>query len=286
MPKNIPTSNYEKYCTGYQNPDNQGPGYILGVSLNIGAAPISFGSPDTQMLDEINAFDIAEAEGTYLGQINMIKVSSFCGPQGAIWGYDIVKHPAFDNKQKLLLQKIDHGDQKEVPVYSAQPLMDATQRLIGTRDKKRFPLLAGSHVPCATKKIIRNGPCHLYCALAIGIPKNRDKNACLLMEDIGEVDFKTNAEKITNQAKQKILMDAAKSVLVIGSNQKVEYKEIYVEMTGVIVKRGYIGCALIAAPYLNLAKKAVPAKYKSFEDLQNITLTEWEQKVKASYVSA
>ncbi len=285
MIKNIPTSNYDQYCTGYQNPDNEGPGYILGVSLNIGAAPISFGSPDTQMLDEINAFDIAEAEGTYLGQINMIKVSSFCGPQGLIWGYDIAKHPAFNNKQKLLLQKINHGDQKEVPVYSAKPLMDATQRLIGTRDKKRFPILAGSHVPCATKKIIRNGPCHLYCALAIGIPKHRDKDACLLMEDIGEVDFKTNAEKITNQAKQKILMDAAKSVLVVGANQKVQYAEIFVEMTGVIVDRGDIGCALIAAPYLTLAKQAVPAKFQKMKDMRTISLQSWEKKVKSSYVS-
>ncbi len=288
MINNLPTSNYNQYCTGYQNPDNQGVGYILGVCLNVGKVPITFRHPGSEMLDKINAFDMAEATGTYLGQINMIKVSSFCGLQGQLWGYDVACHNQIKNKtnkKKLLIANLKAKNRKVVPVYSAKPILDATERLFGTRDEKRFPLLPGSHVPCATKHITKAGPCHLYCAIAIGVPENRKINACLLMEDIGELSTGTENGEFLNDYKQNVLMSVARSVLVIGENQLVNYKEIFVELVDVVVEGGSMGCALIASPYLCLAGDAVPKNVKSIEEMKKISLTKWERATKNYYLS-
>lgn len=282
---NLPISNYDHYCAGYQNPDNQGAGYFLGVCLNVGKVPIKFRHPGSEVLDKINAFDMAEATGTYLGQINMIKVSSFCGLQGQLWGYDIAKHELLRNKKSLLIARIKNKNNKDISVYSAKPILDAMERLIGTRDEKRFPLLPGSHVPCATKQITKAGPCHLYCAIAIGIPQNRKNNACLLMEDIGELGTGTEDGEFLNEYKHNVLISVAKSVLAVGENQLISYKEIFVELVDIVVEGGSMGCALIAAPYFCMAKKAVPNNVNSIEDLKKISLREWESLTKRSYLS-
>ncbi len=281
-----PLSNYHQYCTGYQNPDNSGTGYILSASLNTGQAPILFQHPGSEILDQINAFDQAEATGTYLGEINMITVSSFCGPQGLIWGYDIVPHDSLVNKRELLITKLQDSQHRSVPVYSGEPLFKATQKLLGTRDRKRFPILPGSHLLCATKNIIKPGPCYLYCSLAIGIPRDRAKHACLLMENIGEYASTNLTKKDLADQRDIIKLDTAKSILQIGLNQKIEYQEIFVQVKDIAVKNNHVGCALVTAPYLCLAQKAVPENFSTVKELRQLPLSKWEQMVKSSYLSA
>ena len=41
---------------------------------------------DDEKLRAIVAYDKAESNDAYLGQVNMITVSSFSGPRSAIWG--------------------------------------------------------------------------------------------------------------------------------------------------------------------------------------------------------
>lgn len=89
-------SSYNRNCDGYGNPSGNG-GYILGFLLEVGKVSKRLGHEGSSMLDEINSFDMAERNGTYLGQINMSIVSSFCGPQGLIWGYDIAVHDRLKN---------------------------------------------------------------------------------------------------------------------------------------------------------------------------------------------
>lgn len=286
MKKYNPISSYEKYCSGYGNPGNIGDGYLLGFCLEIGKVPIKFRHPGSDMLDKINAFDMAEATGTYIGQINMITVSSFCGPQGKIWGYDVARHPQLNSPDEILITKLFRADDVEVSVYSASPLIDATRRLFGTRDNKRFPLLPGAHVPCATKNISKSGPVHLYCAIGIGIPEDREKNACLLMEDIGELTMSINNGDFVKEYKRNVLTQLARSVLEIGENQNVKYKEIYVEMADVNVAGGEMGCALIAAPYFNLASNALTHKHKLVSELMNITLHKWESQASPYFLEA
>lgn len=284
MKKNIPLSNYNSHCTGYQNPDNLGPGYILGTCLEIGKVPISFRHPGSDMLDRINAFDMAEAQGTYLGQVNMITVSSFCGIQGSVWGLDVARHPDLKNTKSLHLTDVERHDGKMIPVLSAEPLLDATKRLIGSREKKRFPILPGSHVPCATKHITKDGPCRLYCALAIGIPENREVDACLLMEDVGELSKGSHIGYFLEEYRDELKANAAKSVTAVGSNQKILYKEIYVSLTDIDVHGGEVGCALIAAPYLALAQNAVSPIIEKRMSLEEVSLADWEKMVNGYYV--
>lgn len=283
MPAKLPLSDYPQYCTGYQNPDNHGSGYVLCLCLEIGKVPVTFRHPGSDLLDRINAFDQAEASGTYLGQVNMIQVSSFCGLQGVIWGYDIARHRKLKKKSDLLLTKLPDYRGEKVPVYSASPLFEAGRKLIGTRDKKRFPILPGSHVPCATKNISKFGPCHLYCALAIGVPEDRDANACLLMEDIGEIGNGAGNTKLLETNKQNIIKGVANSILAVGKNQNIRYKEIYVQLTDLKVDGGEIGCALVAAPYLALAQNALPQGISTVKQMKRMSLQNWERKVKKSF---
>jgi len=158
--KKIPLSPYQKFCAGYNDRATKNNSYFTGFVLATAKTNLQFNHSGSWTLDSINAFDLAEVDNTNLGQINMINVSSFCGPQGLVWGYD---YPVMD-KRKLSKIKNLKFKKKTVPVYSARPLLEATNKLFGTRDHKRFPLMPGSHVPCAGKDIKKIGPESIYSA--------------------------------------------------------------------------------------------------------------------------
>jgi histidine decarboxylase len=269
-------SPYNNYCDGYGNHGASGNNYFLGVVLGIGVAPLELGHAGSVLLDEINAFDRAEVEDTTIGQINMTIVSSFCGPQGVIWGYDVVK--ASNLKQHIsYAPKNIATKNKSIPIYSIKPMIDATKALFGTVKKPHFPLIPGSHVPCAGKNKKGLGPIHIYAAIGIGIPKDRDKNACLLMEDIGFLPLEERHKGDMNKKRGEVLHGMAKSIVAIGENQLAEYEEIYVGMKDVNVKKNEVGCALVAAPYFTLAKNAIPDG--NAENLVKQNLTQWTKNI-------
>jgi len=142
--------------------------------------------------------------------------------------------------------------------------------LFGTNEERHFPLLPGSHVPCAGRFYIKSGPAILYGAIAIGIPKNREKMACLLMEDAGEIIGSGGA---LEALKEKIMSNLVKSVIKVGKNQKVEYQEIFVDFVHKKIASNEIGCALVSMPYFLLAKKAFTEKLieQGLEEWQRIT---------------
>lgn len=266
-------SPYEDYCYGFSNPGNSGENYILTFHLGVGTSDFSLVHPGSEVLAEIDAFDKAEVDGTNIGQINMIIVSSFCGPMGVIWGYDIAFHPQLRETNPFNISGIINADNSEIPIYSIDPLIDATRRLFGTIDDPRFPIKPGAHVPCAGKNIKRKGPGHIYSAIGIGISKNRENDACLLMEDMGLMNVDSNDNKSLYAYKQTIVEKMAKSILKVGENQHVEYEEIFVGLTDLTMNYSEIGCALVAAPYITLAKNAIP---KDTNDLSRLNLDEWE----------
>lgn len=300
-------SPYDNYCDGYGSPGASGKNYFTGIVLEVGITDLKYSHEGSIVLDSILAFDRAEVESVNIGQINMITVSSFCGLSGLVWGHDIVKHPQIHQPHPLFPEGVvnDNYFNNKVPVYTAVPLKEATYRLFGTISKKRFPLLPGAHVPCAGKHISLKGPKHIYAGLALGIAKNRDKDACLFMEDIGEIivmeeDNKTikliandknfdNSEKTLDfhqqiaKAKNKILGNLASSVLEIGKNQKIEFKEIFVDVVDIIINEDQVGCALVAAPYFSLAKNAIPNN--SVQNLLEDDLFSWEKKVNNKFLS-
>lgn len=244
------SSSEEYFCEGFFASGAPGKGnmYCLGMNFSVGKVTKQFSHAGSINLDEINAFDQAEVARAHIGQINMIKVSSFCGPRGRIWGYDLCKVPKSPSKWGVSGSDIGHPD---LDIWEMDNLVGAFERLTGTVQEPRFPFLPGSHVPCATKSITKEGPCILYTAMGCGIPVDRERNACLLMEDFGFLPLTTHDEEAYIHD---LLSKLAKSVLAIGRNQNVEYKEIFIGLDRVVVEEGEVGCALVAAPYLKLAQ--------------------------------
>lgn len=268
-------SSYDLYCDGFISSNN--PNYITGILLDIGVVKLKYSHQGSILLDKILAFDNAEVASTNIGQINMITVSSFCGPSGLIWGYDIAKYQETEGKKSLIKYVTENN--RKIPIYSAKPLKVAMLKLFGTVSDKRFPLLPGAHVPCAGKNITLKGPNHIYAALAFGIAKNRDKDACVFMEDVGTIDDATeNCEEV----KDKIINNMVGSVLAVGRNQKVGYEKIFVDIVDSCIEKDEIGCALVVAPYFKLAKKAVAGK--NFKRMINMSLEDWEKACRSFFI--
>jgi histidine decarboxylase len=119
------------------------------------------------------------------------------------------------------------------------------------------------------------GPGRIYAGIALGIATDRRQNANLLMEDMGLIPDLNGGGKNLDKYKSQIITNLAKSVLEIGSNQKVEYSEIFTGIIDVYVNSGEVGCALVAAPYILLAQNALPKP----KNLLDMTLDEWESEV-------
>jgi len=270
-------SPYHTYCDGFASPGAAGTKYFVGLALGVGKAPITLSHAGSSLLDSINAFDRAEVDDVYIGQINMITVSSFCGLNGTFWGYHVVRSRRGLEPHPDLPDAIVEYKQQRVPVYSAAPLIDATRALFGTVTNKRFPLLPGAHVPCAGKNITRAGPHHLYCGFAMGVPEYPDQNAHLLMEDFGTIPLGDSGTELVHHYRQTILTKLAQSVLAIGENQRVRYREVLVAMKDILIGQGEMGCALVAAPYFTLARGAVP--HDGVDQLFDMTLEDWEHSI-------
>lgn len=236
-------SPYAHYCVGYPG---QGT-YITALVIGIGSVPKKNNHAGSEALDSILAFDQAEITDSYLGQINMSIVSSFCGPQGLIWGYDVAALDDFPPDDFFLKEKMPSG----IKIKNGKNLRQAAQLLFGKSHQRHFPFLPGSHVPCAGKFKTVKGSTDLYAAAAIGIPEKRNQQACVLMEDAGEL--KGNFLDL----RQSILRNIVESVIEIGRHNRVKYGEIFVDFLHKKIPPGEIGCALVAMPYFHLAKRGL-----------------------------
>lgn len=257
---------FDKYCVGCFDPF-----YAQAFITSVGKSKIKL-TEQSSLLDELNAYDHAELDTVYLGQINAITVTSFCGKDGLVWGYDA--YPSEDLYKDFLFTVKDHLG-NDIKVYSAAPLVNAAKSLFGTKENKKFNLIHGSLTPAAQRKVIDKGPKTIYGGLALGIAKDRKTNVDLIMEDIGELpkDFK---EEDFDKTKDKLLRNLAKSIIVIGENHGVEFTEIFVNFEHLALEKDEMGCVLLIAPYFKLAKNAILKDH-------NLTLEEWEKQVKIRY---
>ena len=264
-----PSSNYREYCEGYFA--SASPNYMLGITVKAAAVDNGLTCPGSTLLDEINAFDLAEVEGANLGQLNVITVSSFCGPRGLIWGYDVCQ-PA---EGHLKIGDARRGSQ-HAEVYDLSGLTNPFERLIGSVVEPRFPFMPGSHVPAALKSKTSREPGILYAALALGIPEDRSRQACLMMENTGHVppDSDWDTDRAT------ILDRQAHSVLAVGENQGVRYRQIFVGISSVEIQPGQTGCAMALAPYMRLAQDALLED----QDLSQMTIDEWEDSARERFL--
>jgi histidine decarboxylase len=265
-----PSSRYREYCEGYFA--SASPNYMLGISVKAAVVDNSLTCPGSTLLDEINAFDLAEVQGANLGQLNITTVSSFCGPCGVIWGYDVCQP---SNGHQVIGTASHHGHRAEV--LDLDGLSDPFTRLIGSVDEKRFPFMPGSHVPAALKSKTARDPGILYAALALGIPDNRRTQACLMMENTGFLPPTSNwaSDRLA------ILDRQAHSVLAVGENQGVRYNQIFAGIASVEIRQGQTGCAMALAPYMRLAQDA----FIDGENLAQLTIDQWETGVRGNFLA-
>jgi histidine decarboxylase len=264
---------FDFYCDGYGNPGSSGLGYVSVLKLQTGKVRMDM---DT-VLEEIVSYDRAETLGTYVGQINMITASSFNGLNGVVWGYHVAKEDSIaDGTLKPLFMK-KRSDGVEIPVYPVEPLLDAGERLFGTNNARRFPILPGAQVKCAVKSHTVKGPTSIWSAIALAIAEDREKDSNLFIEDAGD-SIPAESEQARKAYLNRLMENIAESVIRCGDDSNVKYKAIFVGYKTEWIPEGYVGCALTVAPYVVLAKEAIPPG-ETPEKLLEMTLSEWEKAV-------
>ena len=259
---------FDDYCDGYGNPGASGLGYVSVLKLSTGMVAKTM---DTG-LEGIVSYDRAEKNDAYAGQINMITASSFNGINGTVWGYDVARHDGLDDGSVAPLMKRTRHDGVSIPVYPVAPLLEAGQALFGTAEARRYPLLPGSHVVCATKDITVSGPTTVWAAIALSIAEDRARDSSLFIEDVGHDDLGETPAEQENRLHAR-LEQIVDSVVLCGEDQDVKYKEIFVGFKMQWIPDGYVGCAITCAPYLVLARNAVP---KHPSALLDMSLSQWE----------
>jgi histidine decarboxylase len=260
------------YCMGYMNPGASGLGYISTLKLSTGIVSMEGLDIGTQ---GIVSYDRCEENDAYIGQINMLTASSFCGVNGAVWGYHlaVADEIAAGTLVPLYYQAQNGG---QIPVYPVAPLLDAAQRLFGIVEQRRFPPAPGAHVICANKNATVAGPTWVWSAIAIAIAQDRSSAANLFIEDANNYGDENTPESAVIAYLDQIQQDVTLSMILCGQDQEVEYSEIFVGYKYQFVPANYEGCALTCAPYVVLAQDAIPSTGPA-SDILNMTISQWEQ---------
>jgi hypothetical protein len=252
------------WCEGAKDPSR----YFIALNVTTAKRPVGLGTPWSDGLDEINAFDAAEVNRVWMGELNRIVVSSFCSPDSLIWGHDVASAACLERERMLV---VDDG-QSSLPVFDGTPLIDAAAALFGDESGPKFRLAPGTLCPAASKNAEKRGPCIVYAACGIGLRMPGSRSASLLMEDAGHLpvnDPRTPEERRTLMAKA-----LARSVLAVGRNQRVNYQAVVVAYSETTVGPDEIGCSLLLAPYFSLAINAMPED--GLRALKEMNLSTWK----------
>lgn len=272
-------SPYENYCDGYGAPGAQGNGYVSVLKVSVGTVE----KTDDFLLDGIVSYDRAEINDAYVGQINMLTASSFCGIAGQVWGHDLAAHNDIIDKKIKPVLEIDQYDGSKLHVYDAKPLLEAGIELFGTEKERRFTLLPGAHTICANKGVtayrpkedrpLKEGEAYgVWCFIALSLSADRDNCADLFIEDAG-LWIKNDSAEDLKAFLEEHRKSVAWSVVSCGQDSHVLFERTYVGFAYTIMKPGEIGTSLTCAPYVSLARNAVPST--GFNSLNKISLKEW-----------
>lgn len=280
--------NVSANCMGYMNPGASGSGYLATMKLSVDAVPMDGLDPGA---GGIVSYDRCEKNDAYIGQINMLTASSFCGVNGALWGYHLAKAPEIKNETLEPMCTYPGPDypadeklpaQGPVPIYPLTPLLDATERLFGRMDtngksdpRRRFPPLPGAHVICANKSESGMGPGYFWSILGIAIADDRETQSSLFIEDCG-LDTKSTHPAEAEAALRTHILAVAKSMVLCGQDQDVTYTAAFIGGKFIHVGEDEWGCALACAPYVVLAQNAF-AKPGEPSRLIDMTIDEWEE---------
>ncbi len=238
--------------------------HVAAPLLAFGTSPLLASAS----LSRTVAFDRAESAEANVTQTNMVRVSSFNGPNGLLLGHDVLPCPPVrSDLAPRRPEALDGG-----------PLFGATRALLGTVDERRFPIRPGAHLLCAYKEHFVEGPGLMYAAFAIGMPEDRERDADLFMEDVGvlrsDLDEETQRRAIADA-----LLDSA---ALVGENLRLRYGRVFIAVRAHHVPEGSVGCALAAAPYVRLARGAVPDE--GVDALARMSPEEWERSVSGRFL--
>ena len=114
-------SPYDDYCDGYGMPGAYGNGYVSVLKVSAGTVE----KTNDALIDTIVTYDKAETADAYIGQINMLTASSFCGMAGQVWGYDLARHDDITSGKSQPLFTEKQFDGSELKVFDAAPLLNA-----------------------------------------------------------------------------------------------------------------------------------------------------------------
>jgi histidine decarboxylase len=271
-------SPHSNYCCGYSDVDTGGH-YITACKVSCGKERLDRFKDD--VLTGIVAFGRSQKGDAYLGQTNMIKVSSFTGPLSAVWGLDLAVHNGL--RDKLLFEHKSPMLSNPIPVYDMAPLLEAAESLFGrvdTRDK-HFPPLPGSHWPCAYKSFTaygnRDGPGYVWCFLLLAVAKNRSADSSLFMEDSGFFPSAVEDDELIRKYLDKKQESVAESGIACGQDLLIDYQEIFIGYNFLYVTAEECGTAISYGPYFLLAGGAYPKGGPS--QLATMTLSQWKEEV-------
>jgi histidine decarboxylase len=268
---------FDSYCMGYMNPGASGYGYLSTLKLSTGVVNVAGLDPGTE---GIVSYDRCERNDAYIGQINMLTASSFCGVNGAVWGYHLATADQIRNGTlQPMFYQTGYG-RVVIPVYPAYPLLDCARRLFGMDASRRFPPMPGAHVVCANKSyttdLVQDGSCWVWAAIALAIAEDRNSEANLFIEDAGKFGTVYDGPPQVIKFLDGILHAVTKSMVLCGIDQRVRYKEIFAGYVYQFVNQNQVGCALTCAPYVVLAKNAIPPGGPASQIL-GMTISEWEK---------
>ncbi len=267
---------FDPYCMGYLNPGASGYGYISTLKLSTGV--VSMAGLD-QGTEGIVSYDRCEKNDAYIGQINMLTASSFCGVNGAVWGYHLaVADEIASGTLKPLYYEDEPKAGRRIPVYPVAPLLDCAVRLFGTEAQRRFPPMAGAHVICANKSFTEAGPRWVWAAIALAIADDRETSANLFIEDCGKYGKEDTPVGEVIQFLDKTQRKVTKSMVMCGVDQGVVYSKIFCGYKYRFAPRNHVGCALTCAPYVVLARKAIPIGATA-SSIIDMTISQWERAV-------
>ena len=281
------------YCYGYENTDSKG--YYL-ATVKLSCAKTSVQLLQDEVLQGIVAYDGCTRNDAYVGQINMITVSSFAGPNSGVWGLDYAVNPTLrdpknllETRTKIQLPGVSKATDLSIPlnVYDVNPLLEATEALFGNVDNRKslFPPLPGAHVPCAAKTgtsdVDSAGnpvPGYVWSYIALAIADDRANDASLFVEDCGfypspKDDPPDSVVPYLDNKREKVI----NSVILCGLYQQVNYKEMFLGYKYLYCGPNEYGLALACAPYVLLAGSAYPNG--GAQSLVDMNLTEWAEAV-------
>ena len=244
---------YPEHCAA--SPGTPGAGYAACPSVH---AVIRARGDFSRRVEGILGFDAAEVEGYFSG-INASKVSSFCGPDdGLLPGLDLLPPEWLDGYYSGTLER---SDGVPVPIYALTPVQEASAALLGAYRPR-----PASFMRCALVYETLPGPAVVGAALAIGIPEDRARHACLFMEEAIADPLSWRPRwwpwpgpwrghgEITPFHLRHVINMMARSVLAQGDQAGVPYARIYAGAVARRVPRGCYGTGLVGIPYVQLPR--------------------------------